>query len=119
MTAGTTQMASSAKGKTLEWHPEGRQGGELVPVHEIRNARRRLNGGGDRVRRFQLQEHRHAIAAEAEEDALAEAEHAAAAPEQDEPDGDEAVAEVFPHQVQAGDIGSASGRIDSSRRTRN
>ena len=103
ITAGTTKMAKMVKGKLLNGSQIYWQLRDLVPVHEIRNAGRGLDGGGDRVGCFQLEKHRHAVTAEAEEHALAETEDAAAAPEQDQADGDEAVAQVFADQIQPED----------------
>src|SRR6185503_8564783 len=66
----------SREREAFERHPERGQHGELIPIHEIRNAGRGLNLGGDWVGGFELEEHRHAIAPQPEEDALAETEHA-------------------------------------------
>ena len=50
---------------------------------------------------LQLEEHRHAVAAEAEEHPLPQAQNAAIAPAQHQPDPDEGVGQVFRDQVEA------------------
>jgi hypothetical protein len=80
------------------------QRGELVPVHEVGDARRGLDLGADGVGRLELEEHRHGVAAEAEEHALAQAEHAAVAPDHDQADGDEGIGQVLADQVEAEDV---------------
>ena len=61
------------KGEAVERLPEQRQRGDLIPVHEIGNAGRRLDLGVLDAGCFQLEKHRHAVAAEAEEHALPQA----------------------------------------------
>ena len=90
--------------QVLERLPPDGQGGELVPVHEVRDAGGGLDLGGDGVGRFQLEEHGHGVAAQAEEDALAQAQDAAIAPDHHQPEGDEAVGQVLAHQVEAEDV---------------
>ena len=53
---------------------------------------------------LQLEKHRHAVAAEAEEHALPQAENAAIAPAQHQPERDEGVGQIFADQVEAEDI---------------
>ena len=57
-----------------------------------------------RVASLELEEHRHAVAAEAEEHALAQAQHAAVAPQHHQADGDEGVGQVLADQVEAEDV---------------
>ncbi len=89
------------KGEAVKGHPQPRQLGDLVPVHEVRNAGRGLDFGAGRVRGFELEEHRHAIAADPKKHALAQAEDAAVAPTQHQADRDKGVGQVFADHVQA------------------
>ena len=88
----------------LERDPEERQLGDLVPVHEVRNARRRLDLGVRDARRFELEERRHAVAAEPEEHSLPEAENAGVAPAQHQADGDEGVGEILADEIEPEDV---------------
>ena len=54
--------------------------------------------------RLELEIHRHAVAAEAEEHALPQAEDAAEAPAQHQADGDEGVGEILRDQIEPEDI---------------
>ncbi|MEY9169876.1 hypothetical protein ABIF15_001108 [Bradyrhizobium elkanii] len=90
--------------EAVERLPEERQRGELVPIHEIGDARRRLDLGVRDRRRLELEVHRHAVAAEAEEHALPQAQDAAIAPAQHEADPDEGIGQIFGDQVEAEDI---------------
>jgi len=90
--------------KLLNRHPERRQLGELVPVHEVGDTRRRLNLGALGIGCFELEEHRDAVAAEPEEHALAEAQDAAVAPAEHETDRDEGVSEVLADQIETKDV---------------
>ena len=91
----------NGEGETVERLPEQRQRGDLIPVHEIRDAGRGLDLGVLDAGGFQLEEHRHAVAAEAEEHALPQAQNAAIAPAQHQPDRDKGVGQVFRDQVEA------------------
>ena len=86
--------------ETVERFPEQRQLGDLIPVHEVGNARRRLDLGVLDAGRLELEVHRHAVAAEAEEHALPEAQDAAIAPAQHESDRDKGVGQIFGDQVE-------------------
>src|ERR1022692_337857 len=89
------------EGQTLERNPKRRQMRDLIPIHEIRNAWRGLDFGADRVRRFELQEHRHAISAEAEENSLPKTEHAGFAPEHHQAERHESVGQIFANEIEA------------------
>ena len=91
----------NGEGETVERLPEQRQRGDLVPIHEVRDAGRRLDLGVLDAGSFQLEEHRHAVAAEAEEHPLPQAQNAAIAPAQHQPDRDEGVGQIFRDQVEA------------------
>ena len=108
-TPAPAMTANRVNVRLLERHPERRQLRELVPVHEVGDARRGLDGGADRVRGLQLQEHRHAIAAQAEEHALPQAQDPAVAPAQHQPQRDERVGQVLADQIQAEDDRAAAG----------
>ena len=56
------------------------------------------------ARCLELEEHRHAVAAEAEEHALAQAEDAGVAPAQHQADGDKGVGQVLADQIEAEDV---------------
>ena len=82
--------------------------GDLVPVHEVGKA----DGGqgtdlvaavfcGDVAGGLELEECRHAIAAEAPEQSLPEAQDSAVAPAEHQADSHECIAEVLGHLVQA------------------
>ena len=92
------------KRQRLERQPEERQLGDLVPVHEVRDAGRRLDLGVRDARGFELEEHRHAVAAEAEEHALPQAQNAGIAPAQHQADGDEGVGQILADQVEPEDV---------------
>ena len=92
------------KGEAVEWLPEQRQRGDLIPVHEIRNAGRGLDLGVLDAGGFQLEEHRHAVAAEAEEHALPQAQNAAIAPADHQPQRHKGIGEVFRDEVEPEDI---------------
>ena len=77
--------------ETMERLPEHRQRRDLVPVHEIRDAGCRLDLGVGNARGFELEKRAHAVAAEAEEHALPEAENAAIAPAHHQTQRDECV----------------------------
>ena len=77
---------------------------DLVPVHEVGNAGRRLDLGVGGARCFELQERRHAVAAEPEEHPLPEAENAGVAPAQHQTDGDERVGQILADQVEPEDV---------------
>ena len=99
--AGHQDDGENGEGETVERLPEQRQRGDLIPVHEIGNAGGRLDLGVLDAGGFELEEHRHAVAAEAEEHALPQAQNAAIAPAQHQPDRDEGVGQIFRDQVEA------------------
>ena len=99
--AGHQDDGENGEGETVERLPEQRQRGDLIPVHEIRNAGRGLDLGVRDAGGFQLEEHRHAVAAEAEEHPLPQAQNAAIAPAQHQPDRDKGVGQIFRDQVEA------------------
>src|SRR5690606_18544467 len=78
--------------EALERQPPRRELLDAAPDHEVG----KLGG-----RRLQLQEHRHHVAAEAEEDALAEAQDPPVPPGKHDPDRDEREGQVLAHQVEA------------------
>ena len=86
--------------QTVERLPEPGQGGDLVPVHEVRDPRRGLDLRRFRRRCLQLEEHRHAIAAQTEENPLSKAKDSGITPAQHKPQGDKPIGEIFAHQVQ-------------------
>ena len=94
-------IAISESVQRLERHPEERQLRDLIPVHEVGDAGRRLDLGVRGARCFELQERRHAVAAEPEEHALPEAENAGVAPAQHQTDRDEGVGQILADQVEA------------------
>ena len=108
--AGHQNDGGDGKGEAVERLPEQRQRGDLIPVHEIGNAGGRLDLGVRDARCFELEKHRHAVAAEAEEHALPQAQDAAIAPAHHQPQRHEGVGEVFRDQVEPEDI-EQSGRI--------
>ena len=115
--AGTSEDRDDREGEAVEGLPEEGQRGDLVPVHEVGDARRRLDLRASGARRLQLEEHRHAVAAEAEENALAQAQDAAVAPAQHQAERDEGVGEVFADQVEA-EMSSVSGKTTTSSTAR-
>jgi hypothetical protein len=60
-----------------------------------------LNLGGDGVAGFELEEHGHAVTAQTEKHALAQAQHATVTPEHDQAQRDKGITEVLADQVQA------------------
>ena len=98
------QDGQNGECQTVERLPEQRQLGDLIPVHEIRNAGGRLDLGVGDAGGFKLEVHRHGVAAETEEHALAKAEDAAISPAQDEADRDESVSKIFRDKVEAKDV---------------
>jgi len=99
--------------------PEERQLRELIPVHEVRNSGRRLDLGVRNAGCFQLEEHRHAITAEAEEHALPQAENAAVSPANDKANRDERVSEILGDQVEPEDVQRQGQDDDQQYRQRN
>ena len=95
---------SDGEGEAVEWLPERRQRGDLIPVHEIRDTGGRLDLGVFGTGRFQLQKHRHAVAAEAEEHALPQAQNAAIAPAYHQTQCDEGIGEILRDQIEPEDI---------------
>ena len=77
---------------------------QLVPVHEVGDARRGLDLGVGHARSLELEEHGHAVAAETEEHALAQAENAGVAPAQHQADGDERVGQILADQIEPEDV---------------
>ena len=98
------QHGKDGEWQALERLPEPWQSRELVPVHKVRYPWRRLNFGTQRIRGFQLEEHRHGVTPEAEKDPLAQAEDAAMPPQHDQADRNKGVSQVFTNQVEAEDI---------------
>ena len=90
--------------QAVERLPEERQLGDLIPVHEIGNAGGRLDLGVGDARRLELEVHRHAVAAEAEEHALTQAQNPAVAPAQHQADRDKGVGQIFRDQIEAEDV---------------
>ena len=88
----------------FERQPEVRQGGQLVPIHEIRDAGRRLDLGIGDARRLELEEGGHAVAAEPKEESLAEAENSGLSPAQNQADGDERIGQVLADEVEPEDV---------------
>ena len=101
---GYHQHRDQGQGQALEGRPPPRQGGQLVPVHEVRDARGGLDLRADGVRRFQLQEHGHAVPAQAEEHALAQAEDARMPPQHDQAQRNEGVRQVLADEVEPEDV---------------
>ena len=66
---------------------------------------------------LELEEHRHAVAAEAEEHALPQAQDAGVAPAQHQAERDEGVGEVFADQVEAEDV-DGERQYDQDQRRR-
>ena len=94
------------EGKTGKWFPESR---EFRPTQEDEEV-------GDRFMILaEIADHAHEVhaehvAAEAEEERLAEAEEAGVAPEQIDGDGEQGVAEIFAPQVE-GEVADDAGGI--------
>ena len=92
------------EGEAVERLPEQRQRGDLIPVHEIGNAGGRLDLGVLDARCLELEKHRHAVAAETEEHALPQAQDAAIAPADHQPQRHEGIGQVFRDEVEPEDI---------------
>ena len=90
--------------QAVERLPEERELRELIPVHEVRDAGRRLDLGVGDAGCFQLEKHRHAVAAEAEEHSLPEAQNATISPTDNEADRNKRVGQIFRDQVEPEDI---------------
>lgn len=95
------QDGDDGEGQAVERLPEKRQLGDLIPVHEIGNARRRLDLGVGDTGCLKLEEHRHAVTTKPEEHALPQAEDAAIAPAQHQPQRHKRVGQILGDQVEA------------------
>ncbi len=102
--------------QAVERLPEERNLGDLIPVHEVRDAGRRLDLRVCHAGRLELQVHRHAVAAEAEEHSLPEAQDAAETPAQHKAHRDEGVGEIFADQVEAEHIERQRQHHDQQQR---
>src|SRR5580704_4129813 len=102
--AGNQDDRGYCETQAVERLPERRQRGDLIPVHEIGNAWGRLDLGVFRARCFELQKHRHAVAAEAKEHSLPQAENSAIPPANHQPESDEGIGEVFRDQIEPEDV---------------
>ena len=99
------QDGKQREGQRLERHPEERQFGDLIPVHEVRDAGRRLDLGILDARGFQLEERRHAVATEAEEHVFCPRLRMPVWPQHStRPTRDERVGEILSDQVETEDI---------------
>ncbi len=101
---GTAITAIRVNGSDLNGTQKNGSAWSLIPVHEVGDARRRLDLGVGHARGFELEKHGHAVAAEAEEDALPEAEDAGIAPAQHQADGDEGVGQILADQIEPEDV---------------
>ncbi len=95
------QDGQNGECQAVERLPEERQLGDLIPVHEIRNAGGRLDLGVFDAGGLELEVHRHGVTAETEEHALPKAENPAISPAQHEADRDEGVGQIFRDQIEA------------------
>ncbi|MNL26754.1 hypothetical protein D3C87_1483030 [compost metagenome] len=102
--AGQNRYRHQGEPEAFEGHPEPGKRGQLVPVHEVRDAGRGLNLGGLRRRGFQLQEHGHAITAQAKKHPLAQAQNAAIAPAQHQAERDKGIGQVFANEIEPEDV---------------
>ena len=108
----STVMASSANtGLANGSHHQGSASSCAVELHEVGQVCPAPGVG-------ELEVHGHRVAAEAEEHALAEGQHAAAAPGQADADGDDREAQVLGEQVEPEVASSASGASDEEQRRR-
>ena len=102
--AGTTMIANQREGRDLNGCQNS--GSSVIWFQSMKsgNAGRRLDLGVRDARGLELEEHRHAVAAEAEEHALPEAQDAGIAPAQHEAERDEGVGQILADQVEPEDV---------------
>ena len=101
MSMGMATMAMSVKGSDL--NGTQKNGSAVIWFQSMKSGIPGVDWilvFGD-ARCLELEKHRHAVAAEAEEHALAEAQDAGVAPAQHEADGGEGVGQVFADEVEA------------------
>jgi hypothetical protein len=84
----------------FERHPEVRQSRELIPIHEVGDAGRRLDLGIGDARSFKLEEGGHAIAAKPEKQSLSEAENSSLSPTQYQADRDERIGQILADEIE-------------------
>ena len=99
-----SQYRNQREWQALERLPKPWQCRQLVPVHKVRNPRGGLNLGTFRIGGLELEEHGHGITAQTKENALAQTQNTAVAPQHHQTDCDKGIGQVFPYQVESEDV---------------